>query len=62
MDNRWNPLAETNKEKLENDLIRLEGLIKGEIYFIDEELISKAKEEYKRLLKLLKKEEGNENE
>lgn len=61
MDKRWNPLAETKKEKLANDLVRLEYLIKGEIYFIGEELITKAKEEYNRLLEMYNKEgEGNE--
>lgn len=55
-DMRWNPIAETKKEHLRNDLIRLRGLIMGEQKFISEELIKQAKAEYERILKLYEEE------
>ncbi len=52
----WNPLATTKKEHLKNDLVRLQGLIKGEQKFISKELLELAKKEYKRILKMYEEE------
>lgn len=52
----FDPLAQTKKELIGNDLCVLADFLKGPHTYIDKELINKLIEEYKRLLKKYKEE------
>ena len=52
----FDPLAQTKKELIGNDLCVMIEFLKGPHSYIKSELINEMKEEYKRLLKIYKEE------